>query len=512
MKVFSSQLIREIDSFTIANEPISSINLMERAANQIFRWLNSHFSTKQCYIIFAGPGNNGGDGLALARMLAQSGNEVKTFLCHKNGRLTEDCETNKNILINNNIGNLQHIDENSILPKIQTQEIVIDALFGSGLSKPLEGFYEKLVNHINKSKKKSIISIDIPSGLFGEDNSNNLSGEIIKADITLSLQFPKLSFFFAENRIFTGEWHILPIGLHKKAIEKTETPFFFQQKEEIKFINSPRKTFSHKGNFGHVLLIAGSIGKMGAAVLASKACLRVGCGLLTTHIPEKGHYIMQIAIPEAMVSIDYSTEYFSMVPELKPYSVIAIGPGISQKVKTKIAFADLLQKTKSPMVIDADAINLLAANKELIKLIPKNSILTPHPGEFERLIGNFADGFSKLTAQINFSKKQKLIVVLKGAHTSISLPNGSCIFNSTGNPGMATAGSGDVLTGIIAGLLAQGFSPEQSAQAGVFLHGLAGDIAKNKIGEKSIIASDLIDFLPEAFVNIQQFAILNKRD
>jgi ADP-dependent NAD(P)H-hydrate dehydratase / NAD(P)H-hydrate epimerase len=501
MKIFTSQQIRQIDEYTINNEPIASINLMERASLQLFRWINSKYQRAQPFIIFAGLGNNGGDGLALARILTEWNYSVRVVIAGNKTKMSPDCNKNLERLLKTGFDKITNCIEENDFPEINNESIIVDAIFGSGLTRPLSGFYANLVDYINSADKKELIALDIPSGLFGEDNSNN-SSSIIKADFTLSFQFPKLSFMFAENQTHVGNWEVLPIGLHPVIISDTYTPYKLLQKSDLNFLKQKRNKFSHKGNFGHVLLIAGSIGKAGAAVLASKACLRSGCGLLTSHVPEKCVDIIQTAIPEAMVSVDQSSEYFSTVPDLSVYDVVAIGPGIAKKEKTRQAFNQILAEYNNPMVIDADGLNIIAENKEMIKKIPQNSILTPHPGEFQRLVGKFDDGFSKMSAQIEFSKKYKLIVVLKGAYTSISMPSGQCFFNETGNPGMATAGSGDVLTGIIAGMLAQGFTPDQSAIGGVYIHGLSGDIAKMHLGEKSLIAGDIIDFLGKAFLNI----------
>ena len=352
------------------------------------------------------------------------------------------------------------------------------------------------------TKGNTVVSIDIPSGLMGEDNTGNIPENIIQANFTLTFQFPKLSFFFAENGKYIGVWEVLPIRLHPDGIALTQTDFLFIEKEEIQQIIQKRSRFGHKGSFGHALLIAGSFGKMGAAVLASKACLRAGAGLLTTHIPHFGYSIIQTAVPEAMASVDQHDSIFTEFPDLSQFSAVGVGPGINQKTNTKRALKELIEKSKLPLVIDADALNILAENKTWLEKLPENSILTPHPGEFKRLAGESANAYENIQKQIEFSKKYKVIVVLKGAFTSVSTPDGRLFFNSSGNPGMATAGSGDVLTGIILGLLAQGNSPENAALAGVYLHGLAGDLAAQKNSEYSLVAGDIVKFLGKAFLSL----------
>ncbi len=324
----------------------------------------------------------------------------------------------------------------------------------------------------------------------------------MQADFTLTFQFPKMSFFFAENEKYTGKWEVLPIGLHQQGIAETDSNLNYIEKDEIQQIIHKRSRFGHKGTYGHALLIAGSFGKMGAAVLASKACLRAGVGLLTTHVPHFGYQILQTAVPEAMASVDQHDSIFTEFPDLSQFSAVGVGPGIDQKTNTKRALNELLEKSKLPLVIDADALNILAENKSWLEKLPENSILTPHPGEFKRLVGESENSYIRIQKQIDFSKNYKVVVVLKGAFTSVSTPEGKLYFNSTGNPGMATAGSGDVLTGIILGLLAQGISPENAALAGVYIHGLAGDLAVLKKSEYSLVAGDIVKFLGKAFLSL----------
>ncbi len=504
MKLFTTSQIREIDEYTIKHEPVASIDLMERAATVCVSWLSEKFDSNTQLFIFAGPGNNGGDGWAIARLLAGKGYlHIRFFLLNISSSLSHDAAINRERLIQQNIVQIGLINSPDDFPVINEEAVVIDALFGSGLSRPLAGIAAALVKHINKAHCQ-VISVDIPSGLMGEDNTENDHDTIIRADHTLSFQFPKIAFFFAENENYTGRWHILDIGLHNEAIENIKTPYFYLEEKDIRNFIRPRKKFSHKGTFGHALLIAGSYGMMGAAVLAAKACLRTGAGLVSAHIPARGYEIIQTSIPEAIVSIDPSEICFSQVPDLIPYNAIGIGPGIGTHSPTLKALKELLTSCTRPAVIDADALNLISVNKDLIKLIPKNSILTPHPKEFERLAGKSISGYDRLKKQTEFSEKHQLIVVVKGAHTTISLPDGRCYFNSTGNPGMATGGSGDVLTGIITSLLAQGYAPTEAAMAGVFLHGLAGDIAAFKYGHEALIASDIIACIGEAFQQIKK--------
>jgi NAD(P)H-hydrate epimerase len=349
-----------------------------------------------------------------------------------------------------------------------------------------------------------IVAIDIPSGLMGEDNTGNYPEKIVRADFTLTFQFPKISFLFAENEPFTGKWEVLPIGLHPEGIVQVSSDFYFVEKEDVKGMIPARTKFAHKGTFGHALLIAGSYGKMGASVLASKACLRAGVGLLTAHVPHFGYSIIQTVVPEAMVSIDDHDSIFTGFPDLVPFTAIGAGPGLGMKSNTKKALKELVEKAKVPLVLDADALNVLSENKEWLNELPEKSILTPHPGEFNRLVGETANSWERIEKQRQMAKEFKIILVLKGAFTTIALPDGKLFFNSTGNPGMATAGSGDSLTGIILGLLAQRIPPEHAAIAGVFLHGLAGDMASRIKSEHALIAGDITEFLGEAFWELKK--------
>lgn len=500
MKILKSSQIREVDTYTIKYEPVESIDLMERAAMAITNWISEHISNKKSIMIFAGPGNNGGDALAIARQLKHYNIEV--FLLKISGKLATDCQINLDRLKKSDV-KINNIASSEDFPKLNKNDVVLEGLFGSGLTRKLEELPKQLVMHLNNSGAE-IISIDIPSGLYGEDNAGNDVEAIIRATHTLTFQLPKLSFLLPENEQYVGSWEILPIGLDEEFISKQESDFYFITSDWIKENLKDRSKFSHKGTYGHVLLIAGSYGKMGAAILGAKAALRTGSGLVTTHVPKIGYEIMQTALPEAMISIDWSDIIFTNIPDSENYTAIGVGPGIGTKQNTQKALTTLLQQTDKPIVIDADGLNILAMNKELLKNIPANSILTPHPKEFERLIGKATSGLKRIEEQIKFSKEHKVFVVLKGAHTSISCPDGSCYFNSTGNPGMATAGSGDVLTGMILSLVGQGYDPKMAAIIGVYLHGLSGDLASELNGEEALIASDIIENIGLAYHDIRR--------
>ncbi|MGZ2370697.1 NAD(P)H-hydrate dehydratase [Ancylomarina sp. YFZ004] len=502
MKIFCSKQVAEIDAYTIKNEPISSIDLMERASLKLYDWIIKRYSENQNFKIIVGPGNNGGDGLALARMLAKANFQVEVYLVKISRHLSTDCQMNLDRLKNQNAVSVIEITSLENFPILMEECIVVDALFGSGLSRPLDGLVKDVVKIINDTDVE-VVSIDMPSGLFGEDNSDNKLDNCIHADHTLSFQFPKLSFLFPDCDACVGDWEVLPIGLHPCIIDELVSPYQLVEECFIKSLLIKRQRFSHKGTYGHGLLISGSYGKMGAAILASKACLRSGIGLLSTHIPRLGYDIMQTAVPESMVSIDRSDIIFTEYPDLENFDAIGIGPGIDTKCNSTRALEELLRECEKPLVLDADALNIIGANKGMKAILPKGTILTPHMKEFERILGKSRGAFDRNEKQRAFSKEQSVVMVLKGAFSAITDEDGRCYFNPTGNPGMATAGSGDVLTGIILSLLAQAYSSLHAALIGTYVHGLAGDLAAEEVGEDALIASDIVKFLPEAWKNLR---------
>lgn len=502
MKILNAEDIRLWDQYTIRHEPVSSIDLMERAAGKCVDWLEGHIYGNIHYTIFCGKGNNGGDGLAIARMLAAKNYPVTVAILEFGHQGTEDFQTNLARLHQADGTDIRFIQSKDNFHPLENNEVIIDALFGSGLNRKLEGVTAELVEHINNSGCK-IISIDIPSGMFVDRSSKGNS--IIRANYTLSFQCLKPAFLVAENAEFTGELHILDIGLHEEFYQHASGTYEWINTETVSSIHKPRQRFSHKGNFGHGLLIAGSYGKMGAAVLSARACMRSGIGLLTCHIPRNGYDIMQITVPEAMVMADVSLASITKVEtDLTQFEAIGIGPGIGMAAETKMMIREVLDSYRHPVVLDADALNIIAAQKDLLQLIPAGSILTPHPKEFERLFGEMPDDFARIQLALQKARELKLIIVLKGHHTLIATTDGKGFFNSTGNAGMATGGSGDVLTGILTGLLAQGYSSVEAAILGVYLHGLAGDIAAEKLSQDAMVAGDIVEQLGNAFLSIHK--------
>lgn len=491
MKIFNVEQIRAMDAHTIAHEPITSIDLMERASQAFVRWFCNQYVNTRPVAVFCGKGNNGGDGLAIARILSSCGYDVQVFIIEYTLNATDDFRQNLSRLGDHLTP--RRIQSENHLPQLGKKVVCIDALLGSGLSRPVDGLLSIVIQYLNNLPNR-LLSVDIASGLY-TDRPNDPTDIIVKPRYTVTFQLPKLAFLLPQNAEYVGEWHVVDIGLSSGYIADTYTPFHFTDKSEAEMRIKPRQKFSHKGTFGHAVLIAGSYGKMGAAILSGKACLRSGVGLLTMHVPACGYEITQISVPEAMTTVDEAGKYISEVPDLASATAIGIGPGIGQDTATVKALEKILNQAKVPVIIDADALNILSANRHLLYKLPPNTILTPHPKEFQRLAGESINEYERLEKAQAFSAKYKAIICLKGANTAVVLPNGEVHFNSTGNPGMATGGTGDVLTGIITSLLAQKYDPADAAILGVYQHGLAGDRAAEARGQTALIASDVVEHL-----------------
>lgn len=491
MKILSVSQIREADAFTIAHEPIASIDLMERAARACYYWFHERISRHQKIAIICGMGNNGGDGLALARMLSSAGYKISVYIIAHSAKQSPDFKENKARL------EARKLTLNTVTDAIAVKEIVadvyVDALLGSGLSAPLNGLLLEVVNALN-AKNGIKVAIDIPTGLFADQNTENTVHGIFSADHTLTFQTPKRSFFFAEFGPFAGEIHVLPIGLSPKYIDAQHTHEYYVTADLIREILPKRNKFDHKGTYGHALLIVGSKGKIGAGILASKAALRSGAGRVTAYVPQCGLLPLQIAAPEVMAKVDAGAEYLEdIAPDMQPQA-IGMGPGIGTAKATQEAVKKFLLNCEQPVVLDADAINCLSIGGDW-HLLPKNSILTPHLGELDRMLKHTYRGESVYAPTRNFAKKHQVYVLLKGAHSALYAPNGNVYFNSTGTNALATAGSGDVLTGVITGLCAQGMHPKDAALAAMYFHGMAGASAAKLFGERAVIASDILNAL-----------------
>lgn len=501
-KILPVEKIRELDAYTIANEPVTSINLMERAAVKCYEWISAMAHNVETFKIICGMGNNGGDGLVIARKLFKDGFNVEVYYIRHTEQPTEDNAKNFKKIADTAGLVVTEIFEDDPSIEINEGEVVIDAILGSGLNKPVSGFLTEIIRQVNNSEA-FVISIDIPSGLFA-DSPVDLSRKpsIVQADYTLTFQMPKLAFFMPENDKYVGKWIVLDIGLAQKFINESKTDFFLTKKNDCRAIYRPRKRFSHKGSFGHALLIAGSLGKIGASIMASKAALRAGAGLVTAHIPLCGMDAMHAAVPEVMIDIDESETHLTELPDLQIYNAIAIGPGLGMHEQSQNILKILIQEAKKPLVIDADALNILSENRTWLSFLPPDSILTPHPKEFERLTGPTDNHFNRLEMLKAFASRYKVFVILKGAYSAVATPGGEVFFNPTGNPGMATGGTGDVLTGILLGLKASGYSSKEACVLGTWLHGKAADIAVKGIGQPSLIATDIIDNLGKAFLKL----------
>lgn len=505
MKIFPSQAIKALDTATCQAQKIDSVELMERAASAISVEIMSRFLPSQRIVVFAGPGNNGGDALATARMLIEQGyRRVEVFLFNVLNRLSHDCEEERRRLIaNTDDVDFTEVVKQFSLPLLGRSDVVIDGLFGAGLSEPLKGGFQSLARYINE-KSPYVVSIDVPSGMFGEWNANSTRRNMVHASLTLTFTFPRIAFFFSENADVVGEWKILDIEMDEQTIHNTTTKWFMLDDVGITRVLKPRKPFSAKRDYGSVMMLAGSMGMMGAAVMSARAAMRSGAGLVTVHSARCGMEIVQTAMPEAIFEPDKHDRFISDMRLHHKHQAVAVGPGTGTYAETINALEGLLNNVQSPLVLDADALNCIAKRPALLTMLPQMSIITPHAGEFDRLFGECESDEERLRKAIDKAQYYSIIIVLKGHHTAIVLPDNRVYFNSTGNAGMATAGSGDVLTGVIAGFLAQGYEPAIAAPLGVYVHGLAGDMAADRIGEDGMVATDIIDRLPHAIKSLRR--------
>ncbi len=498
MNILSAAQIKEADLYTITHEPVASHELMERAGRACFYRILRLSDEETKFYILAGKGNNGGDGLVIARLLAERGRKVCLFIVEHSTKTSPDFEFHFNKLPQSAQLQINKITTAEALTiPASPDTLIIDVLLGTGINRPVEGLLKEVIDAINKLICP-VIAVDLPSGLI-PDVETQEKQSIIRAYKTLSFQQMKLAFMFAENEIYCGEIEILDIGLDQGFMQSLPCSHYYLQRSYVASLLIPRNKFSHKGSHGHALLIGGSKGKTGAIVLAAKACLRSGAGLLTAHVPARSEIILQTSIPEAMLSLDEEADFIRTLPDVGKYQAIGIGPGLGTDPHTQQVLKLLIQNATAPLVIDADALNILAENKTWLAFLPANSILSPHPKEFDRIAGKHSTGFARLQSAKTLAVKHQLIIILKGAHTAIVLPNGKVFFNSTGNPSLAKGGSGDVLTGILTSLLARGYEPVSAAILGVYLHGLSADLLIKKTNMESVWASDVIEKLGKAF-------------
>ncbi|QIL42624.1 NAD(P)H-hydrate dehydratase [Pedobacter sp. HDW13] len=461
--------MRHADQFTIANKPIASIDLMEKAARAFVQcFIRDEFDASKSIAIFCGKGNNGGDGLAIAHLLLVNGyDNVKVYVVNFSAKQTDDFAINLQRLdesrckkaIINQPGDLKHIKP----------DLIIDAILGSGLNKPLTGDYAELAHAINKLNKK-VYAVDVPTGFFAEDRlTDSYNG--IKAYKTICFQRPKINFFFPESALATEKYEVADIELDEDFIRHQDTEFYLTEEKDIQKILKKRKLFSHKGTYGHALIIAGNTNTMGAALLASMACLHSGAGLTTTCVPESGLTALNTTLPEIMALP--RVEYMR-IEHLAKYQTIAIGPGLGVDAENERLLESLIMANRE-LIIDADALNILAERPDLTKKLAKNSILTPHVKEFDRLFGEHNTWWDRVQTAREQARLLQIVIILKNQYTFVCLPTGKVHINPTGNPAMAQGGMGDVLTGIISALVAQKYTAADAAIAGCYIHGQTGD-------------------------------------
>ena len=498
MKIFNSATLRELDKATCRAQEISSVELMERAASAVSYEIISRFLPGKRIVVIAGPGNNGGDALAVARMLLEQGyRKVEVFLFNVSGKLSHDCEEERKRLITVAGVDFTEITREFTPPYLGKDDVVIDGLFGSGLNQPMQGGFISVARMINESGA-FVISIDIPSGLFGEWNDDVLRRNVVHANLTLAFQTPRLSFFLEDNQICTGEWKLLDLDLDEEAMRKAPADFMLVDTRNVRPLLRKRPLFSSKRDYGSVLLFAGSMGMTGAAVMASRSTLRCGAGLATVHSARCGMPIVQTAVPEVMFEPDRDERFISDMTLNHDHQAVVCGPGIGTSETTADALEGLLANVKCPLVLDADALNCISARPHLLELLPPQTVMTPHAGEFDRLFGQHDTAENRLKKAIEVARQYNIVIVLKGHYTATVRPTGRVYFNSSGNPGMATAGAGDVLAGVIGAFMAQGYRPDLAATIGVYIHGLAGDLAAEELGEFGMMAGDISDRLGRA--------------
>lgn len=501
MKIFPTACISHIDAGTIKSEPIASIDLMERAAERLTHAIVKEYPSVGTYfVVVAGCGNNGGDALAVARMLWNMGYGVEVWVMPLRDKLSPDCACNLSRLQQETSVPVNTIDGDTLISVPSDGAVIVDGIFGSGLNRAPQGLYARLIGRINELPNR-VVSIDIPSGLMGENALEN--GCIVRADITLTLQFPKISMLVADSEPYVGRMKIVDIGLDAKTIETTATNYYFTTHADAATLVRPRRRHAHKGNFGRGLLVAGSQGMAGASILSARGALRSGIGLLTVHLPRCNNAIVQASVPEATTSVDASVDCFSQAPDVEKYSAVAVGPGLGTSTTTADALLQLIKKCHVPMVLDADALNIISRNPGWMSLLPSGSVITPHPGEFRRIAGESASCWEAIEKARSMAVRYNVCIVLKGAYTAVVSPQGNVHFNSSGNAGMATGGSGDVLTGIVLSLLAQGYTSTDAARLAVYVHGYAGDCAGGKLGQTALVAGDIINYLPEAWCSLE---------
>ena len=508
MKLLTAAQTHDLDQATIAEQGITSWQLMDRAAQQLLRWLYGEYLYEKPadILLLCGPGNNGGDGLALARLLHEAGFPARVATLPAAHYSADYQQQRQRLPAAVPVAEVAA----DALPPILPGTLVVDALFGTGLRRPLTGLAAAVVQHLNESPAR-VLAVDLPSGLLADAPQPDPAAPVVRARHTISFGLPKLAFLLPQNAGYVGEWEVVDIGLSADFIEKAASPWHLTRMPGVggfdQELSAPvpdvtlplRGKFAYKNTFGHALLLAGSRGKVGAAVLSAGACLRGGVGLLTVRVPGCGYDIIQTTRPEAMCLPDPAADFISELPELTDYQAVGIGPGLGQEKASRAVLEKLLRTAQVPLVLDADALNLLGAHRELLALLPPATVLTPHIGEFARLTEKTKDDYHRLALLREFAQKYRCVVILKGAYTAVAAPDGQVYFNTTGNPGMGTGGSGDVLTGLVLALRAHAqLDALTAARLAVLAHGHAGDLAVAHTGQAGMIAGDLVSYLGPA--------------
>ncbi len=503
MKLFTNEEIRAIERYTIENEGISAQELIERVAEGVSDEISSRWRSNKPTIVFAGPGNNGADALGVSRMLFERGFRPEVYLFNIGGdKLSADCMAQRDRLLREAPEITFHEVQSSFsMPKITSSHLVLDGLFGSGLREELKGGFKSLVQYINEVDA-TVVSIDLPSGMFGDWNPQIVNRNTIHATLTLAIQFPRICFFISDNAELIGEWKVIDIGLSAAAIAGSAVNFCLVESRDVQHRLRHRKEFSSKADFGSAILYAGSYGMMGAAILAARGCLRGGVGKLTVNSPKCGYSVLQSSVPEAIYRHNRGELNIVDIHPERTFSAIAIGPGIGTNELTVKAVGDFLASINQPVIIDADALNCIALKPSMLNSIPVLSIITPHAGEFDRIFGPQPSSEARLRKAIEMAKYYNILIVLKGHYTAIVRPDGKVYFNSSGCPAMATAGSGDVLTGLLLAMLAQGYPAELASLIAVYIHGLAGEMAAAENGEYGTTAGDIADYIGKAIKEV----------
>ncbi len=509
MKVATAEQMQELDRRSIENYKIPGIVLMENAGRGAAEVISKTFPNIQRWkvAVISGKGNNGGDGFVIARHLMNQGVVVKVFLLTDPRALRGDAETNYQVFYRMK-GEVLPVpsskDYQRIKKDLEKFDLLVDGIFGTGLDAEVRGYYREVIDHLN-TLQKPIVAIDIPSGL--DANTGKPLGTAIKATLTITFGLPKIGLLISPGLDYAGEVKVIDIGIPKKLVDEEKIQTFLLEGNEIrKWVSTRRRPESHKGDYGHLLVLAGSVGKTGAAAMTCEAALRMGAGLVTLAIPKSLNSIMEVKLTEVMTEPLPETPkqtlslraYNSILRLCENKSAVVIGPGIGTFKETQALILKLVKSLEIPMIIDADGITALSTQPKIFPLTNRNLILTPHPGEMARLIRSTPKEIQgdRIGVSRNFAQSNHLYLVLKGHRTLIATPKGDIFINPTGNPGMASGGTGDVLTGMIGGLVCQGLDLLTSLQIAVYLHGWAGDEVAREIGETSLVATDILRKIP----------------